>query len=143
MRIMWRASPVATGGPGAVGARACFAFLSAVLLASVVVPPVREAPFPLCLVHLLLGVAGPGCGMTRAFLFLGHGDFRSALELNPNSLLVFGLVVALWVNNGIRLRCGRELAVVLSPRGKLGVYLVTAALTAMGWLYNLLSNPWT
>jgi hypothetical protein len=121
----------------------CFAFLSAVLLASVVVPPGREAPFPLCLVHLLLGVAGPGCGMTRAFLFLGHGDFRSALELNPNSLLVFGLVVALWVNNGIRLRCGRELAVVLSPRGKLGVYLVTAALTAMGWLYNLLSNPWT
>jgi len=142
MRIIWRASPVATGRPGAVAARVSFAFLSAVLLASVLVPPVREAPFPLCLVHLLFGVAGPGCGMTRAFLFLGHGDLRSALELNPNSLLVFALVVAFWANSGIRLWCGRELAVILSPRGKLGVYVATAALTAMAWLYNLFSNPW-
>jgi hypothetical protein len=81
--------------------------------------------------------------MTRAFLFLGHGDLRSALELNPNSPLVFALVMALWANNGIKLWCGSEVVVVLSRRGRLGVYVAAGALTGMAWIYNLLSNPWT
>ena len=142
MRVLWRASPPVVGGREAVKAYAPFAFLTAILFASVLVPPVREAPVTLCLVQLLLGVAGPGCGMTRAFLFIGHGDLHTAFTLNPNSLLVFALVVALWANYGGRVLYGRELSLVLSHRWKLGVYLVTAALTAVVWIYNMVANPW-
>ena len=119
-----------------------FALLTAILFAAVSVPPVREAPVRICLVHLLLGIAGPGCGMTRAFVFIGHGDLHSALSMNPNSLLVFALVVALWVNYGGRALYRRELALVLSRRWKLGVYVVAATLTAVAWIYNLTANPW-
>ena len=120
-----------------------FALLRGILLVSAVAPPVHEAPFPGCLVHLLLGVPGPGCGMTRAFLFLGHGDLWSALELNPNSPLVFALVAAWWANSALRLWCAGEVVVVLSRRERLGAYLAAGTLTGMAWLYNLLWNPWT
>ena len=140
MRLVWKES--SASGVGAARAHALFCVLSAVLLASVLVPPFRAAPVA-CLVHLLLGVAGPGCGMTRAFLFIGHGDLAAAFALNPNSLLVFAVVVALWVNAGARLLCGHEAVVLLSRPWKLGIYLTMAALTAVAWIYNLTANPWT
>ena len=117
MYIVWRVSTAVTGVQGASASCVRFVFLSATLLASVVMPPFHEPWLSLCLVHLLFGVAGPGCGMTRAFLFLGHGDPWSALELNPNSPLVFALVLIFWANGGLRLLCGREFTVILSRRG--------------------------
>jgi hypothetical protein len=134
MTYLWTASSKAY---------APFALLTSILAVSVLVPPVREAVLPGCLLHLLFGVAGPGCGMTRAFLFIGHGDLHSAVTLNPNSPLAFTLVVALWTNQVIRVLCGREVVLVLSRRWKVGVYLVTAALTAAAWIYNVTLNPWT
>jgi hypothetical protein len=139
MCIVWRlASPNQKGSTAWVG----FVLLSGILLISMVMHPFRESPFPLCLLHLALGIAGPGCGMTRAFLFLGHGDIWSALELNPNSPLVFGLVLALWGNHGLRLFWGHEVRVVLSRRAARTIYLGAAALAAFAWLYNLFWNPW-
>jgi len=123
-------------------ALAWLGLLSGVLLVSVLVPPVREAPLSLCLVHLLLGVAGPGCGMVRAFLFLGHGDVRAALELNPNSVLTFALVVALWAQAAVRVAACREVAVTLPPRTRWMVWSAAAMLTGAAWVYNLVWNPW-
>ena len=142
MRIAWCASPPLAGRQEKATAYAVLAFLTAILLASLLVPPVREPPLSVCLVHLVLGIAGPGCGMTRAFLFIGHGDLPAALTLNPNSVLAFGLIVVLWANRVARILCHRELSLVLSRRGRLGVYLVTAALTGLAWIYNLVANPW-
>lgn len=121
---------------------AWLAFLTGVLLVSVLVPPFREAPVSLCLVHLLFGLAGPGCGMVRAFLFLGHGDVRAALEMNPNSVLAFALVLALWANAGLRVALRREVAVTLSPRGRWIAWTAGAALAGAAWAYNLTWNPW-
>ena len=142
MRIVRRASPPLAPGRETIKAYAVFAFLTAILLVSLLVPPMHEPPWSLCLVHLILGVVGPGCGMTRAFLFIGHGDLHAAVLLNPNSLLAFALVVVFWGNRAARIFYNRELSLVLSRRGKLGVYLVTAALTALVWIYNLVANPW-
>ena len=143
MNVLWKASSPVAGGMDTVRAYAPFALLTSILLVSVLVPPVRDAPFPGCLLHLLFGVAGPGCGMTRAFLFIGHGDLYSALMLNPNSPLAFALVVALWVNHAGRVLHGREVMLVLPHHWKVGVYLATAALTAAAWIYNVTLNPWT
>jgi hypothetical protein len=107
-----------------------------------VTTPFHDASFPLCLLHLAFGIAGPGCGMTRAFLFIGHGDLWSAIELNPNSPLVFSLVIVLWANYGLKLCCGREVTIVLSSRVARIIYSASATLAAIAWLYNLVWNPW-
>ena len=71
-------------------------FLSLILAGSVIVPPFQEGPFSICLLKLLSGSPCPGCGMTRAFLYLGHGQIAQAARLNPLSLLAYPLSVALW-----------------------------------------------
>jgi uncharacterized protein DUF2752 len=132
----------AVGCRRGVAAHGAFGVLTGVLLASVTVPPVHTASIPLCLVHLVLGVAGPGCGMTRAFLFIGHGDLHSAVVLNPNSPLAFGLVVLLWVHGLLRVAGSWHLAVALTARQRRLVYVGAGLATAAGWLYNLAWNPW-
>ena len=77
--------------------RLAFATLTAVVLGSVLIPPFREAPFTLCLFRLMLGHPCPGCGMTRAFIFLGHGRPIDAFHSNPMSLLAYPLTLALWL----------------------------------------------
>jgi hypothetical protein len=132
---------VAGPGPGP-REHALLLVLTGVLLASVAIPPFHAAGVRFCLVHLLLGIAGPGCGMTRAFLFIGHGDVAAALALNPNSLLAFGLVVLLWLNGLLRLGLGWDVALSLTARQRRLVYLGASLITAAGWLYNLVWNPW-
>ena len=80
--------------------------------------------------------------MTRAFLLLAHGDLSGALRLNPNSLWVFGLVVALWCNEVSRLLHQRELILVLTQRGARVLYVAIATLMVFTWVYNALGNPW-
>ncbi len=72
--------------------------LSLLLACSIIIPPFPEGPFSICLLKLLAGRPCPGCGMTRAFLYLGHGRIAEALSLNPLSLIAYPLSVALWVN---------------------------------------------
>ena len=48
--------------------------------------------FPLCPLHALTGYSCPGCGLTRGFHALFHGDLLSALMFNvmlPIYLLIF------------------------------------------------------
>lgn len=48
-----------------------------------------------CKWKVLTGLPCAGCGGTRALLLLGHGDWRSALLMNPGAVLLtvaFGIV---------------------------------------------------
>lgn len=47
----------------------------------------------LCVFRAVTGAPCPGCGMTRAFCSISHGEFREAWQLNPFSFLVYGIVV--------------------------------------------------
>jgi hypothetical protein len=53
----------------------------------------------ICLLKRTTGVACPSCGTTRSILHLLHGDFSSAVLLNPLGLLAFiGLmVIPFWI----------------------------------------------
>jgi hypothetical protein len=54
----------------------------------------RAASFlPACPIHHYLGLLCPGCGGTRAILYLLHADIRDALRLNTAVVLLlpFGL----------------------------------------------------
>jgi len=119
-----------------------FALLSGVLFASAVIPPFHREAFSICLVKDVFGIPCPGCGLTRAFLFLGHGDVRSALELNVNSVLIFSLVVLYWLHSAFTTVTHFEFKVRLTKLET--VLLLALAFTAMasGWIYNLQRNPW-
>ena len=62
---------------------------------SSVTPPLISRPLPeLCNSRRFLGIDCPGCGMTRCFISLAHGDVRAAWEYNAGGILLFGLFVA-------------------------------------------------
>lgn len=53
--------------------------------------------FPPCVFHLVTGVDCPGCGMTRAFLRLSHGDISGAFDFHPFSpILALLLLLIAW-----------------------------------------------
>jgi hypothetical protein len=55
--------------------------------------PTTHAFYPVCQFHRLTGLNCPGCGATRAFYALLHGQFSTALR--DNALFIFALLAAL------------------------------------------------
>mgnify|MGYP001998167492 CR=1 FL=1 len=73
----------------------------AVLLASMVLTPSREAVTlfgwvvpPLCMFSNLTGIDCLGCGLTRSFTYLGHGNLKSALDLHRLGPIFYILVLS-------------------------------------------------
>ena len=60
---------------------------------SVSVPGVSAVLPELCYYKRMFGSNCPGCGLTRAFIALAHGNLAAAWHYNPASLLVFVAVV--------------------------------------------------
>lgn len=50
-----------------------------------------------CIWKTLTGHECPGCGMTRAFYSLIHGDFHSAYEYNHSIIIVAPLMIYIWI----------------------------------------------
>jgi hypothetical protein len=72
-----------------------------VLVAAVAGQPLwRRLPLPGCWFHEWTGRPCPGCGLTRAFLALGRGDWAAAWRWNPFVWPVLGLV-ALTLLDGV------------------------------------------
>jgi hypothetical protein len=58
-----------------------------------VVLPILGWPLPeLCTSRRLLGFECPGCGLTRSFIAIMHGDLARAWFYNPAGLLVFAAI---------------------------------------------------
>jgi hypothetical protein len=56
--------------------------------------PVVGTPLPeLCMMKRWTGAGCPGCGMTRCFISLGHGDLAAAWSYNPAGLWFFAIVL--------------------------------------------------
>jgi hypothetical protein len=55
--------------------------------------PWWDIPLPeTCTLYSRFGIDCPGCGLTRGFIYLAHGDPISAWELNPLSWLLFAYI---------------------------------------------------
>lgn len=73
----------------------CTAVLAASCLLSIresslVIVPGLNQPLPaLCTSKRLFNIDCPGCGMTRSFIALAHGDLAAAWSYNPAGLLLF------------------------------------------------------
>lgn len=59
----------------------------------VVLPGVGVIP-EICTLHTRFGVDCPGCGLTRSFIHLAHGNLRAAWSLNPVGLLMFAFITS-------------------------------------------------
>jgi hypothetical protein len=69
------------------------AFLLSVRQETQVLMPVLGTPLPeLCMMKRMTGWGCPGCGMTRCFISLAHGDVRAALHYNPAGFLLFAMM---------------------------------------------------
>ncbi len=51
----------------------------------------------LCLFRSLTGRPCPGCGMTRAFSRVFHGDIRGALHYNRRIIIILPILAYAWV----------------------------------------------
>ena len=71
----------------------------------VVLPGVGVIP-ETCTLHTRFGVDCPGCGLTRSFIHLAHGNLRAAWSLNPVSLPLF-IFVASQIPLVLNLMCSR------------------------------------
>ena len=58
----------------------------------VVVPVVGLSLPEACYFKRLLGFGCPGCGLTRCFICLMHGEFSRAWQFNPGGYLCFAIV---------------------------------------------------
>lgn len=60
----------------------------------VIVPILNQPLPPLCSSKILFDRECPGCGLTRCFISMAHGDFARAWFFNPAGVYFFVLVLA-------------------------------------------------
>ncbi|MBX7152255.1 DUF2752 domain-containing protein [bacterium] len=61
-----------------------------VLAVSLLVEPFEKGRFEICIFKNLTNLPCPGCGFTRSFVYLAHGDLWNSLRMNPFGIIVFG-----------------------------------------------------
>lgn len=111
-----------------------------ILLAAHLVDPSSLPGGTVCLLRRLSSLPCPGCGMTRAFLLLGHGHVAEAVRMNILSVFAFAIVIALFLDAVLGL-FGRRMKIELRPAEARAVYLAAAVCTAASWAYNCWVNP--
>lgn len=80
---------------------------AAVLIAATLLPTGWQAPVEFCLVKGLTGLECPGCGMTRAFLLIGHGRLAAAAAMHPASIPAFLIVAGMALTGIVRIVLNR------------------------------------
>lgn len=128
MWLVWLDSPRGRGLLVLVGT-------ATAVLASLVANSARG--FPPCLFHALTGLPCASCGMTRAFLDLGHGRILSALQHNLASPLVY---LGAWLLMGcaaLQVYQGREQIRPCWDRVKPLALPLLLAILGLGWVLRL------
>jgi hypothetical protein len=116
---------------GAVGLAAGSA--AALAIACVVSPAAVENGPVICPFRLATGLPCPGCGLTRSWVFIAHGDFGEAVRANPFGYLTMAAAAAVIVivaSAGLRRRPIPSFSPVVRSKpflAALGAWVVFAA----------------
>ena len=103
--------------------------------------PAKANFFPVCPLYTITGFACPGCGLTRGFHALFHGEFLTAMQFNaliPVWAFIFGY---LFLSLALFALKGRSLPLKLPSPVVLSMFLV--ALLAFGIVRNLPYHPFS
>jgi hypothetical protein len=117
-----------------------FVVIGGILAVSVLLPAIGWHTRPICLLQNILAIPCPGCGMTRAFLLLGHGQILEALRMNMLSLAAFGLLISLFFRSALGL-LGWSVAIEMRRWERVTLLTTSAVATGASWAYNLWWNP--
>ena len=103
--------------------------------------PTKTGLFPVCPLYSMTGFACPGCGLTRGFHALLHGDILTALDFNA-MLPFFGLLIGFgFVSLVFFVLRGRKMSLnLLHPTG---LYVFLVVLLVFGVTRNLPWYPFT
>lgn len=101
-----------------------------------------EQQFVLCPFRALTHLPCPGCGMTRAFCALAHGEFWRAIKLNALSPLLFLVAMVAWARAAATvLRAERcRLFLARLPRPTPRASKVMLALVIVWWVTRLVGG---
>lgn len=103
--------------------------------------PTRSSFFPACPLYTVTGYACPGCGMTRGFHALFHGDIVTALDYNALiPLVALGFLFAVATLLSIVIRGKGLVKITSSPPFLVGLLVI---LLTFGVLRNLPFYPFT
>lgn len=120
---------------------ACVALLSLTtmfVIAALWRPP-DEPQFVLCPFRALTHLSCPGCGMTRAFCALCHGELWRAIKFNALSPFLFLAAILAWVRAAATVFRAERLRLLLArlPRPTPLATKVMLALVIVWWLARL------
>ena len=93
----------------------------------------------LCQSKRVFQVNCPGCGLTRSFIYMAHGDVPAAFRIHAVGAMMFvGVIVAIpfFILNTIWLACGR--ASLIGERGVSWLVLGSTLVMMTHWLFRLL-----
>jgi hypothetical protein len=112
--------------------------LSAMFLISFVWRPPDEPTVILCPFRALTGWLCPGCGMTRAFCALGHGELLRAVHFNALSPFLYLALMLVWTGAAATVfRLHRVRALVLRLRPNMAGGFAMLALVIVWWVVRL------
>jgi hypothetical protein len=97
--------------------------------------------FPVCPLFALTGLACPGCGLTRGFHSLFHGDILSALHFNV--LIPVWAMIFVWVVISLTFFAARGRWLPMWPTHPRFLSVFMAVLMTFGVLRNLPFFPFT
>lgn len=92
-------------------------------------------PLPhVCMSRTLWGVSCPGCGLTRSFVHLAHGDWQAAWRVHRFGWLLAALVIAQMPYRGLILA---GFIRPISPHAAQWLAITVVGLLVMNWLLSL------
>ena len=102
--------------------------------------PMIDLPLPeLCTMRRLTGLNCPGCGLTRSFIALAHGDLRSAWSYNAAGAFWFAAIAFQLPYRGYQLwRIRRGLGELSFTRAAQLILLILAAATLVQWAARMM-----
>jgi hypothetical protein len=117
--------------------KAFLLILLCVILASVLLPVHLNVPLMPCLFQSIFHIPCPGCGMTRAFILLGHFRIQEAFMMNCNSIFIYGLIVFITMNELIGWLTGWQVRFRPSRKLVIFIFIISLGITVLGWYHNL------
>jgi len=103
--------------------------------------PNKANLFPVCPLFTLTGFACPGCGLTRGFHALFHGDIVTAIDFN--AMVPIWAVIIAWVFVSLLLLTVRGAGLKMWPTNPRFLWVMMIGMVIFGVLRNIPVYPLT